>query len=193
MKKKTKRGTYAGIVAVAIMFMLTAIPTTAINTEMTQVEGVRYQSQQQGASEEQPNLPPEVPEGTSSISCITIRRAIDIWHGCIFDVGFSFWSIRLRDGNPHWLNFGGAITVVWHKGEIADYIPYPLPESWTGWVFPGFDFYRGGTFIFPQPFYTAVIHGNIYKDMGDTEYESRSMRGYNYYLEEGLLGQPGNL
>jgi hypothetical protein len=174
--------------------MLTAIPVTAIETQCDKIEGLKGVSQQQGASEEQPNLPPEVPEGTSSVSCITIRRAIDVWHGCIFDVGFSFWSLRLRDGNPHWLNFAGAITVVWHKGdEIATYYAFPLPEAWNGWVFPGFDFYRGGTHIFYQPFYTATIHGWIYKDMGDPEYEYRDMRGYNYYLEEGLLGSPGNL
>lgn len=188
-----KRNIWAGIFVVAL-FLLTAIPVTAVDIQKDQVSGIKYESQQQGASEEQPNLPPEVPEGTSSVSCITIRRAIDIWHGCIYDVGFSFWSIRLRDGNPHWLNFAGAITVIEHKGdEMGLYYAFPLPEVWNGWVFPGFDFYRGGTYIFDEPFYTARVHGNIYKDLGSNEFEDRTLYGYNYFLENDLIqGGIGN-
>lgn len=191
---------YAGIF-VAAMFLLTAIPTNAITVqELEQLRLVQAQQQQAQAQlaqqggvfyEDEPySFPAQLPPGTSSLSCITKRRASDFWNMCIYDVGFSFWTMQLRDGPAHWLNFAGTITVVWHQGQAPENINYPLPENWANWVFGGVSFYRGGTYLFPQPFYTATVHGWIYKDMGDPEYKTRDLTGYNYYLENNLLNNP---
>ncbi len=181
---KQKMCVLAGIFVVA-MFLLTTVPTIAMmpNQQMAQQYGVYYE-------DESYSFPPELPPGTSSLTCITKRRAIDPWHGIVYDVGFSVWSMRLRDGPAHWLDFTGEISVVWHKGQVAQIISHNKYLPWQDYVFGGFDIYRLEQFLFPQPFYTATLTGVIYKDMGAPEPKSRDFVGLNYYYENGLISDP---
>jgi hypothetical protein len=180
-----KIGICAGLFVVA-MFLLTSVPVIAEEQQQHQ------QGQQQGVSyqDEQYNFPAQLPPGTSSLSCITARRAFDPWHLCIYDVGFSYWAMCLRDGPAHWLNFQGTLSVVWHKGQGAQNIGHPYPYNWQGYVFPGVNIQRLELWLFPQAFYTATLSGYVYKDMGAPEWKSKSFTGYNYYLENGLLQDP---
>jgi len=184
---------YAGIF-VAAMFLLTTVPTNAIDpqTKVMSQEALEVaQSHRVAYDDEQYSFPDQLPSGVSSLSCVTKRRAmlIDPWgpEAIIYDVGFSFWSMRLRDGPEHWLSFTGYIDVIWHKGGATQTITYPVTETWSNYVVPGFDFYRGGMYYFSQPFYTATVHGIVYKDMGDFEFKTRDLCGWNYYTENGLV------
>ncbi len=174
---------YASLFVVA-MFLLTTVTTTAT----TAING-QHQIQ---LVEEEPTFPDELPFGTSSISCITICRAIDFWHGAVYDVGFSIFSMRLRNGAEHHKYMpSGMITITYHKGQIPQYIPLtPSYIQWDGWVLGGFSINRDGTVIIDQPFYSAIVHGWIYKDLGAPEYLTRDLTGYNYFLENNLLGSP---
>jgi hypothetical protein len=143
-------------------------------------------------------FPAQLPPGTSSLSCITKRHAgiFDPWSHRVFiyDVGFSVWSMLLRDGSVHWLDFPATITVVWHKGQAAVNVPDPISDSWTSYVAGGFSIEREQLYIFDQPFYTATVHGIISKDMYgliDPEYKTRDLYGYNYIVENGFF--PGVL
>lgn len=193
MKKKMCIG--AGLFVVA-MFLLTTVPVNATIVPEMQTERISIQATQTPyVGDETYSFPAQLPPGTSSLSCITKRHAgiFNPWSGqiLIYDVGFSMWSMRLRDGPTHDLNFCGTLTVKEHKDSVAQNTPYPIQISWTGWVLGGFDIYRAGTYIFPQDFYTATIHGIIYKDMGTFEYKTRDLYGYNYIVENGFF--PGVL
>jgi hypothetical protein len=189
-----KIGICAGLFVVA-MFLLTSVPVIA-EEQQQQQQGQQMQGQQQGISyqDEQYSFPPQLPPGTS-LSCITKRRALDPWHLCIYDVGFSWWVMRLRDGPAqHWLNFPyGQISVVLHKGQNPQILPHPKYLPWQDYVMPGWDIYRLEQWLFPQAFYTATFSGYIYKDMGAPEWKTKDFVGYNYYLENNLLQNPMTL
>ncbi|MEM0466339.1 MAG: hypothetical protein QXX20_01890 [Candidatus Thermoplasmatota archaeon] len=95
--------------------------------------------------------------------------------------------MRLRDGQEHWLEFPETLPVVWHKGEAPQDILHLITDTWRESNAMGFDIVVEQQYIFSQPFYTATVHGIIYKDMGTTEYKSRNLLGYKYYLENNLI------
>lgn len=181
MNKKTC--IWAGIFVVA-MFLLTTVPTNAISVPQLQIQ------QRQYVNDEPYNFPQQLPPDTSSLSCITKRKAMDLWHMCVYDVGFSYWAMCLRDGPTHWLFFDGTISVIWHKGQEAQNINHPLYHVWSNYVVPGFTIDRLELNLFPEAFYTASVGGYIFKDMGGLTYINKEFTGYNYYLENDMLQNP---
>ena len=184
MKGKIK--IYAGVFLVVALFLATTVTVNAGDPGPMghKIPGVlvdRYIY-----VEEEPVFPDELPFGTSSLTVITRVRVIDIWHGIAYDVGFTVWVMKLRDGPFHFWDFDGQIDVVYREGNELSIINKDLYDSWEGYFFPGFRIERAARVIIEDNFYTAHVTATITKDLGPPEYEDVDLEGFYYKIGDML-------
>jgi hypothetical protein len=167
-KMNKKIGIWAGIFVVA-MFLLTIVPVNATVVPMERaiqkaIPGVQY-------TEEPTNFPAQLPPGVSSLTVITARRAFDPWHLRVWDVGYSIWIMRLRDGNPHSWTFNYQMSTKYTQSSqpVVTQIQCD-PQTWTTFVFPGFDIIRYSFVSLPPLYYTAELSGTVIKDASPDGY-----------------------
>jgi len=183
MKNKAK---YAGIFVV-LLFILSAltIPIQAevsaeqaeVSTECVQRRVYEYDY------DENPEFPDELPDGMSSITCITAIREFSFWQQSIYDIGFTVWAMRARDGNPHTWEFDGELFIKYDsESGDTEIVPLNLYDTWTGTTYLRFDIVIEDLVIHPV-FYTMLLVGNIYADGVYQRSYSRTFYGLDYSHE----------
>lgn len=151
---------------VSALFIISAIPTnaTVIPPNQPVIPGIQYR-------DDNVNFPTQLPPGVSSLTIISTRHAIDIWHLKVWDVGYSIWIMRLRDGNSHNWAFNYQMSITYAQGEQPQTTTIQCdPITWNTFVFPGFDIYRYSFVSLPGIYYTAELNGIVVKDSANGSY-----------------------